>query len=327
MIAFVFPSPGTQPYELWAFACDLGLCAFICLLVPDRFRGLRWGAGLYGVVLAGTYFFASPLGGNVSRLNQYAAGPLLACTLWEHRRWVVAAVAIPLLFWQWFPTLDTITRAPNDPSTRRAYYAPLLQYLESQPHSFGRLEIAETYRHWETAYVAPRIPLARGWERQLDYAYNGQFLDGTLTASSYQTWLSQNGVEYVALPDAQLDSSAIVEARLIEHGLPYLEPVWHNAHWHVWRFAGYRGLVVGPAQLQSLAADRFTLRVSAPGNLTVHIHNSPHWAVDGEGCVAGGPGGWLQLLDVRPGELEVSQALRGTPCDAAELREPRPRRP
>ena len=86
VVAVVFPSPGTQPYELWAFVCDLGLCVLVAALVPDRFRALRWGAGLYAIVLTGTYLLASPLGGNVSRLNQYAAGPLLACALWEHRR-------------------------------------------------------------------------------------------------------------------------------------------------------------------------------------------------------------------------------------------------
>ena len=96
--------------------------------------------------------------------------------------------------------------------------------------------------------------------------------------------------------------------------MPYLEPVWHNAHWQVWRYSGYHGLVGGPARLESVAADRFTLRVSAPGTLTVRIHYSPHWAVDGSGCVANGPGGWIQLHDVEAGELEVSQALRGTPC-------------
>ena len=326
IIAVAFPSPGTQPYELWAFACDLALCALFCLLLPDRFRGLRWGAAVYGIVLTGTYIFASPLGGNVSRLNQYAAGPLLACALWERRRWIVAAVAIPLLFWQWFPTFDTITRAQNDPSTHRAYYQPLLRHLASQPPTLGRLEIPATYRHWETAYVAPGLSLARGWERQLDYAYDGQFYNGTLTAAGYRTWLAENSVEYVALPDAQLDSSSTVEARLLRNGQPYLHPIWDNAHWQVWRFSGYRGLVDGPARVESVTADSFTIDVSRPGNVTVHIHASPHWAVDGAGCTATSPDGWVRLIGVNAGDVLVSQALRGTPCDPAELRETPPRR-
>jgi len=79
--------------------------------------------------------------------------------------------------------------------------------LDGLPKDFGRVEIAETYRHWETAYVAPQYALARGWERQLDHAYAARFYDRTLTASSYGSWLAGNAVEYVALPDTQLDPS------------------------------------------------------------------------------------------------------------------------
>ena len=318
LIAIAFPSPGAQPYELWAFLCDLGLCALFCLLVPRRFADLRWGAGLYAVVLIGTYLFASPLGGNVSRLNQYVAGPLFACVLWEHRRLLVLAIAMPLVFWQWFPAADAIARAHDDPSTERAYYQPLMKYLEAQPQTFGRLEIAATYRHWETAYVAPQLPLARGWERQLDYAYNGQFYDGTLDSSGYRTWLSENGVEYVALPDAKLDSSSTVEAKLLAGGESYLQPIWHNAHWRMWRFVGYRGLVDGPARLVAITADSFTLRVLHTGTVTVHIHASPHWVVPGDGCATASSNGWIQLRALPVGEVQVSQALRGTPCKAAD---------
>ena len=314
-IALEFPSPGTQPYELWAFAVDLGLCALFWVMVPERFTGLRWAAVLYAIVLTGTYAFASPLGGNVSRLNQYAAGPLLACALWEHRRWVVAAIAVPLLFWQWFPTVDTIALARSDPSTHRAYYQPLLQFLSPERVGFGRVEVAATYRHWETAYVAPQLSLARGWERQLDYAYNGQFYDGRLTAAGFRDWLAANGVEYVALPDTKLDSSSTVEASILEHPQSYLQRVWQNPHWRVWRFTGYRGLVNGPARLESITADSFTLRVNGAGPVTVHIHASPHWSVSDAGCATATHDGWIQLRDLKVGEVRVAQALRGTPCE------------
>ncbi|HTD49327.1 MAG TPA: hypothetical protein VK771_01925, partial [Acidimicrobiia bacterium] len=75
------------------------------------------------------------------------------------------------------------------------------------------------------------------------------------------------------------------------------------------------GLVDGPAQLTSLSADRFTLQVSAPGVVTVHIHDSPHWAIAGHGCVRASPGGWIQLSDLDRGEVRVAQAWRGTRCD------------
>jgi hypothetical protein len=315
IVAAMFPSPGAQPYELWALGCDLALCALFVLVLPARLSTLRWAAGLYAVVLAGAYLFATPLGGNVSRLNQYAAGPLLACALWERRRAAVVLLAVPLVFWQWFPTFDTIAFARDDPSTHSAYYQPLLQRLSSAPNTFGRVEVPVTYRHWETTYLAPELSLARGWERQLDIAYDPQFYDGTLDAASYRTWLSQNSVEFVALPDARLDDSSTAEAALIRHGQAYLEPVWRDAHWRLFRFTPFHGLVDGPARVVALTSDSFTLDVTGPGPVTVHIHDSPHWAVQGNGCTVSSPDGWTTIEHLEPGTVRVAQALRGTHCD------------
>ena len=52
------------------------------------------------------------------------------------------------------------------------------------------------------------------------------------------------------------------------------------------------------------------------GTVTVRIHDSPHWAVDGgNACTVASPGGWLVIKRLVPGEVRVSQALRGTRCD------------
>jgi hypothetical protein len=311
----MFPSPGAQPYEWWALACDLALCLAALAVVPTRYAALRWAAAIYAVVLVATKLIETPLGGNVSRLNQYAAGPLLACVLWEHRRKLVVLVAIPLIFWQWFPTTDAILRAPSDPSTHRAYYQPLLNYLTANSIGFGRVEIPVTYRHWESAYVAPEIPLARGWERQLDYAYAKHFYDGTLTIAGYRAWLRSNGVAYVALPDTRLDSSSHIEASIIRRAPSYLEHVWSGPHWEVFRFTDYRGLVDGPARMTDLSADQFTLDVTASGAVTVHVHYSPRWAVDGGGCTVETALGWTRIENLQPGSVQVSQALHGTRCD------------
>jgi hypothetical protein len=316
VIAMMFPGNGTQPYEWWALGSDLTVCALCFVLVPARYRVVRYAAVIYAIVLIATKLTANPLGGNVSRLNQYAAGPILACVLWERRRRaLIVLLALPLVFWQWFPTVDTIAFAGSDPSTHLAYYQPLLGFLAEHPTDFGRVEIPVTYRHWEAALVAPQVALARGWERQLDYAYDDQFYDKTLTPTTYREWLAANGVAYVALPDTQLDPSSMIEAGILESGQPYLKPVWHNAHWRVWQVAGYHGLVDGPAHLQSLTTDGFVLRVTKAGSVTVHIHDSPHWAVDGGGCTVATPDGWTHIRDLQPGDVRVSQALRGTRCD------------
>jgi hypothetical protein len=82
-----------------------------------------------------------------------------------------------------------------------------------------RVEIPFTRMHWESVHVAGRLPLARGWETQLDVKYNPLFRKGReLTSERYQHWLHVNGVEYVALPAVPLDPAARQEARLIRRG-------------------------------------------------------------------------------------------------------------
>ena len=84
----------------------------------------------------------------------------------------------------------------------------------------------------------------------------------------------------------------------------------------MWRFTGYHGLVDGPARLVSITVDSFTLEVTGPGPVTVHVHDSPHWAVQGDGCTIADAGDWTVLRNLERGKVQVVQALRGTRCDA-----------
>jgi hypothetical protein len=314
-LAILFPSPGSEPYEPWALAWDLGVCLAIAL-AAWRMPVLRWGAAFYATAAVACFLVPSAMGGNVSRLGQYVAGPLLACALLPRRRLVFAAIAVPLLVWQWFPAVDGIAFARTDPSTHRAYYQPLLDYFTTVHGPIGRVEIPSTYRHWEAAYAAPHLMLARGWERQLDIAYNKIFYDkDPLTAEAYQDWLTANGVAYVALPDARLDDSSLQERALVEQGLPYLKPLWHDAHWSVWQVTGFNGLVQGPATLVNLSPDRFTLDVHAAGDVVVRVRATSHWSVsEDDGCATATPDGWTELRNLRPGTVQIKQALSGSRC-------------
>ena len=52
-------------------------------------------------------------------------------------------------------------------------------------------EIPSTVNHREGRDVAPRIPLARGWERRLDRRFGALFYDGRLNAATYRAWLDE----------------------------------------------------------------------------------------------------------------------------------------
>jgi hypothetical protein len=312
----LFRNPGSEPYELWALIVDLALCSAFLIFVPRRHSVLRWGAGIYAGVAIAAFVIPTALGGNVSRLDQYIAGPLLAAALLPNRRVFLSLLAIPLLIWQWFPAIDGIAFASRDPSTKRAFYEPLLAELERQPPITGRVEIPSTYRHWEAAYAPPAITLARGWERQVDIGYNPIFYEGPLTAATYREWLVDNAVEYIALPNTRLDPSALGEKELLQSGLPYLEEVWRTRDWQVWRFEGYRGMVEGPASIAEMSSDGFTLDVREPATLRVRVRSSPHWAVSepSSACVTSTADGWTRVTVDAPGRVEIVQALTGSSC-------------
>ena len=71
-----------------------------------------------------------------------------------------------------------------------------------------RVEVPLTRSHWEAALLAPSVSLARGWEKQMETRYDGVLLARGLTAASYERWLHEQAVAYVALPDVPLDPSS-----------------------------------------------------------------------------------------------------------------------
>ena len=192
---------------------------------------------------------ANPVGANITRLGMFVAAPLVvAGAKWP--RAALAAVVSLLLWWQWSPAIDAVARAGHDPSTQASYYAPLLAFLADAGGPAGRVEIPFTRRHYEAAFVAPSVPLARGWERQLDMKVNSLFYEpGQLNAETYRAWLLDTGVRHVALADVALDPSAHAEAALIRAGQPYLRLAWRSLHWTVWEVVGSPGLVSGPAEV------------------------------------------------------------------------------
>jgi len=230
---------------------------------------------------------------------------------------VLAALALPLLLINWGPAWSAVTNRTN-PSSNAQFFAPVVSYLEAHDNPLGRVEIVPTAAHWEAAYAAPSIPLARGWERQLDTADNPIFyLKGALTPQTYRSWLLDNGVRFVALPDVKLDYAAVVEGRLVQEGVPGLRPVWHNTNWQVYGVQGSPGIVTGPARAVALRGDTISLDVTAPGTIHLKERYSPRWALtQGDGCTHEDSGGWLSIQALRPGPMRAQLRLFGAAGDA-----------
>lgn len=298
-----FPFPAISLLSVLVFV-GLGLA-----LAPRMPPALRWGLLLYGMSSIALFAVPNPAGGNATRLGALVGGPLAALTFGRQGRWrTLAVTAVPLLVWQMWPVGTAVAHAVDDPSSRPEYYTGLRAYLRTQDPGLGRLEVPSLRQHWEASYLAPVFPLARGWERQVDIRYNAPLYDPLLTPEMLHGWVLDSGVSLIALPDAPLDPWATREASIIAAGdLPWLELVYGDAHWRVWKVKDAVGLVTGPGQLTRLGVNSATVWFDHPGTVVVRVHWSAYWQVaTGSGCVGQSPEGWLTVTSAEPGEVSVA---------------------
>jgi hypothetical protein len=315
----LFPGTGSFPFTWTALLATELLCLTALTPLVRTTPVVRVGALLYAVGSLLSYWVPNPLGGNAQRLAAAVGVPLLACFVTapgpaferlshagivrrfvpetvqlRDYRWRAAAVAllIPFAVWQWAPGRGVVTSSGSAPWTQESYYQPLIQELAQVAPNPVRVEVVPTLEHWESAFVAQHVPLARGWERQLDIADNAIFYTpGALGPTSYQDWLFQNGVSYVALPSAPLDYAANAEGALLRSGqVPGLTLVWANARWTMWRVQGSPGLVTGAATLTALEPDHLTIDAYKAGDITVRVRYTTFWSVtSGNACVSQDP--------------------------------------
>ena len=256
------------------------------------------------------------LGGNATRLGALLAGPVLAGAILAApgRRAILAALVLPLAYWQLYPAVRDVVRAHGDPSTARRLPRPARAFLEAGPAaSASRSRSPRTTGRRRTSRRTS--PLARGWERQLDRRYGALFYDGTLTATTYRAWLDEHAVAYVAVPDVPLDYAARDEAKLIARRPPYLRPVWRSRALARLRGPRPRAARQRRRANRSSSSPRASRSAPARGNALVRVRHTRWWAVtDGRACVERGPSGMTRVRVLRPGTVRVQARLGGSAC-------------
>jgi hypothetical protein len=312
LLAVAFPEGGSEPFGLATMLPVLVLAALALATAPRTALTLRAGLGIYALATIVVYLVASPIGSNIARLGTLVAAPV-AALLWSRRRPVwLAVAALPLLYVGWAAPVRDVVSASNDESATTGYYQPVVRFLRREsapPNAPFRTEIPFTRFHWEAWVVARDFPLARGWERQLDIADNPLFYSGHLTAATYDRWLHDNAIRFVAAPDAPLDYSAQGEKALIDSGLPYLHLVQRSAHWRVYAVAYPTPIASGVATLTRLGPDWLTLRARRPGTVHLRVRFTPYWELSrGSGCVAP-DGRWTRLTLRRAGPVRLATSF------------------
>jgi hypothetical protein len=310
-LGVLFPEGGDFPFAADAFFPSLAATLLVLVALPRTEKTLRLGVALYAVVLVVSAALSTPMGGNAVRLGAVFAGPVAAWALWPARRGLLLLLVLPLLYWQWSAPVDDYARASSDPSaTGGSYYAGLNRFLDTRKAAQPpfRVEIPFTDNHWEASRVATHVPLARGWERQLDRKVNPLFYDDRpLTPRRYRRWLDDMAVAYVALADAPVDYSAAEEAALVRTEPSYLREVWHDAHWRVFAVRRPAPLAAGAASATRITPETVELRATRPGRVALRVRWSPYWALgEGRGCVVR-DGDWTAL------ELRAAGPVRLVP--------------
>jgi hypothetical protein len=316
LLALAFPEAGRFPFWFSAY----WPLALTCVLALVAIRGIEEERDLRAVVIAylafGTlmWLVPNPVGGNVTRLGSLFAGPVLGAVVMTRQvkapRIAVLAALTVALAWQVMAPIRATVQSLGDPSTAHAYYQPLAQWLSAQGAQRERIEIPYTFNHWESAYLAPEFPLARGWLRQTDLSRNSLFYDGKLTSARYGHWLRANSISWVALPDSRLDYSAQREAAIVRSEPAYLKLHATLAHWRIYSVRDTGPMLQASSgasgRLISMGPESFTLLAASPGDFVVRVRATPYWRLAAGGGCLGQAGDWTLVRAARPGIFRIT---------------------
>lgn len=312
----LFPFSGEQLMPPGRIGPPVLLGLTVAVLAPRGWRVARWSGVVYAAGTVLTYLIPSPVGTNVERFAElFAPAVLLAVLLGAPslkplRRTALIAALCYSLFWVGQKTVDDLEVSTNVPAWA-ADTQGVVTALDRLGADRTRVEVVPARNHREATALAPHVNLARGWNRQLDIERGRLFYDGTFSAATYRAWLDHWAVGLVVLPGGKPDGFAEEEARLVRNPPAWLEPVWSDAHWRVFRVRDAAPLVSAPASVVRTTSAEVDVRVPKPGSVTVRVAYSPWLRADG-GCLAQ-DGEFTRLTVSRPGEYRISSEYGPSP--------------
>ncbi|GCB43689.1 glycosyltransferase family 87 protein [Streptomyces sp. NL15-2K] len=309
----MFPFHGEEPMAAGRIPWPALLGVAVAVFSPRRWRVVRLGGAVYAVGVLLTYLIPSPIGANVERFALlFAPAVLLAAVLSADRRprYGRGALAVALagsLLWLGSGTPTSFLRGTGQVPAWAADSQGVVRALDRLGADRTRVEVVPAHDHRESAVLAPYVNLARGWNTQLDMTRGRLFYDGTLTPTTYRAWLDHWAVGFVVLPEAEPDRFGEAEARLLRDSLPaWLEPVWSDAHWRVYRVRDAVPLVSAPATVVRTSDAALDVRIPKPGSVTVRVAYSPWLRV--EGACLREEGEFTRLTVDTPGVYRIDSA-------------------
>ncbi|GGO44622.1 hypothetical protein [Streptomyces lasiicapitis] len=286
---------------------------------PREWRVLRCGAGVYAAGTVLTYLIPSPIGTNVERLAELVAPALLLAALLSPalpvmRRMALVTALVLSTAWVAQKTADDLEVSTIVPAWATDTQA-VVRELERLGADRGRVEVVPARNHREATALAPYVNMARGWNRQLDIERGRLFYDGSFSATTYRAWLDKWAVGFVVLPSGRPDGPALDEAALVKSGPKWLEPVWKDKHWRIFRVRNAVPMASAPASVVRSTSTDVVVRVPERGSVSVRIVYSP-W-LRAEGACLKRHGEFTQLTVRAPGTYRISSGYGRSPRPSA----------
>ncbi|GAA2250395.1 hypothetical protein GCM10010232_42870 [Streptomyces amakusaensis] len=314
----LFPFSGEMPMPSGKLWMPLLSCAAVVLAAPAHWRTVRFGAGVYALGVVLTYVIPSPIGTNVERLVGLAGPPVLLAALmatgaaWGLKRAglaraVLAGVLVVNVLWLIDKTEDDLSVYTKVPAWARNTDG-VVRELKRLGADRTRVEVVPARDHREATLLAPHVPLARGWNRQLDVERGRLFYDGSLSESTYRQWLDRWAVGYVVLPHGRIDGPAEGEAEIVRRGPTWLDLVWGDANWTIFKVADPVPMVSSPGTVAGWDAGELVVRMESPGSVTVRVAYSP-WLRAPGACLRQ-EGEHTRLTVERAGEYRLGSRYR-----------------
>ncbi|WP_109000240.1 DMT family transporter [Streptomyces rishiriensis] len=294
--AWLFPFSGTQPMSFGSACLPLLSAVAVFAVVPRDWKTVRITAAVYGLGVLMVWLISSQIGSNITRLAMMFTGVVLMAALPfavpRSRKWyVIVLSSLGFAGWIGFKSVDDVVRTTPAASWAREL-APLVNELQGVGAEKGRVEVVPARSHREASALAPYVNLARGWNRQADMERNPLFYDDTLNSANYHDWLQRWAVHFVVVPKEALDGDGGEREReLVQRGLPYLEQIWGDANWQLFRVVDPAPLAEPNAVVQRAEQGEMTIDVKKAGRILIRIPYSP----------------WLSVVDAQGKSLKPPQ--------------------
>ncbi|WP_415950609.1 hypothetical protein [Streptomyces sp. KLOTTS4A1] len=346
----LFPFEGVQPMGWGRILAPVLFCAAVLWAAPGRWRALKAGSAVYALGVVLTWVIASPIGTNVERLAQILApAVLLACLppkpdapkaagartteaqpsepqpsapqrrAGRNKQVAYVLTLVFAVYWVTQKAVDDIVVYTKVPAWAQ-HTDGLLTALDRLGADRTRVEVVPARDHREASLLAGHVNLAKGWNRQADVQRGPLFYDGypgagvpdgAFSPEAYKAWLDKWSVGLVVLHDGRPDGPAEREAALVRDEPAFLEPVWHDAHWRVYRVRDAQPLVSAPAEVIRSDQTSLVVRAETAGPVRVKLAYSP-WLTTSGGCLAR-DGEFVRLEADGPGEYRISSTYGWTP--------------